>query len=337
MRIVHELNQLDFGGVEKVVRNIIKYDKKNKHIIAAYKDGKYRKELEDVGAEIVLLSNDDIDIAADVIHIHSGGAKSNLLDDLKNEFPVVETIHSPVRSPNRDDYITQRVGVTETVAALNKNAITILNGIDSESMVPDRTPQQIISELKIDSNLPVVGRIGRLGKDKGLEQWILTCYYLQQHGIDCTPIIIGDEARDCEGYRGILKLMATSLPVKNLIWIPNQINIANYLQIMEIFLYPSPTEGFGLTLIEAAYMNCVVVTYDNDVNREILGGYAKLVNKDIPSLVKGVEDAMTPEYQGAIGGLARQWVNCQFGAERMSIEYQELYEKVSKVKQGVLV
>jgi len=211
---------------------------------------------------------------------------------------------------------------------LNKGAITILNGIDFESMVPDKSPGQIIKELKINPVLPVVGRLGRIGKDKGLEQWILTCYYAQQQGFNFTPIIIGDEARDCEGYRGKLKLMIASLPVENVIWIPNQLNIADYLQIMEVFLYPSPTEGFGLSLIEAAYMDAVVVTYNNDVNKEILAGYAKLVDKNIPALVEGLKTALDHNYQSALSGIAREWVETEFDAERMSLEYQCLYGKV---------
>jgi len=328
MKIVHELNQLDFGGVEKIIRNIVKYDKKNEHCVAVYKDGKYRSELEKVGAKIILLSDEDINVSADLIHIHSGGAKSPMAYDLKGEFPVIETIHSPIRSANGDDYVTQRVGVTKTVASLNKGAITILNGIDFESMVPDKSPGQIIKELKINPVLPVVGRLGRIGKDKGLEQWILTCYYAQQQGFNFTPIIIGDEARDCEGYRGKLKLMIASLPVENVIWIPNQLNIADYLQIMEVFLYPSPTEGFGLSLIEAAYMDAVVVTYNNDVNKEILAGYAKLVDKNIPALVEGLKTALDHNYQSALSGIAREWVETEFDAERMSLEYQCLYGKV---------
>jgi len=328
MKIVHELNQLDFGGVEKIIRNIIKYDKQNEHFIAAYKDGNYKSELEKVGAKITLLSDKELDIQADIIHIHCGGAPSNLAHDLKKEFPIVETIHSPVRSPNRDDYITQRVGVTKAVASLNKNAAYILNGIDFESMIPTKTADQVIKELKLNSEIPIIGRLGRIGKDKGLEEWLLTCYYLQQEGINFVPIIIGDEAQNCNGYKGMLKLMVESLPIKNVIWIPNQLNIANYLQIMEVFLYPSPTEGFGLSLIEAAYMNSVVVTYKNDVNRELLEGYAILVDKDIKSLVVGTRKALNTNIQDAFSGLSSAWVETEYDAERMSQEYQDLYKEV---------
>lgn len=332
MEIVHELNQLDFGGVEKVIRNIIKFDKKNKHSIIAYKDGKYRKNLEDVGANIILLNDekDDVDMAADVIHIHCGGAVSPLAHDLGKRFPIIETIHSPVRSPNPNDIISQRVGVSEAVARMNNEAICIHNGIDFDDLEPKFSKEYICEKMGIPTNRPVIGRLGRLGKDKGLEEWILTCYELQRQGYEFTPLIIGGEARDADGYRGVLKLMCESLPLKGVIWLANTNDIADYLQVMDIFLYPSPTEGFGLVFIEAMYMGAVVVSYDNDVNREIIGGYSVLVNQKhgIPGLVNGVKKCLDVVVADEILGLQTEFVTAEYDAESMSLAYQDLYENV---------
>lgn len=333
MEIVHELNQLDFGGVEKVIRNIVKFDKKNNHSIIAYKDGSYRKHLEDAGARIILIEDDtreEVDISADVLHVHCGGAISHLAKDQGLYFPVVETIHSPVRSPNLSNRIRQRVGVTKAVSRMNDNAMTIYNGIDIRDMEPKRTRDEMLDNIGVDKSKPIIGRLGRLGRDKGLEEWMLTCYYLQSSGVDFTPVIIGPEARDDSGYRGILKLMCESLPLNGVVWIPEQSDIADYLQCVDVFLYPSPTEGFGLVFIEAMLSGAVVVSYDNDVNREVIGGYSALVDvKDgIPGLVNMVKKVLTNEsFRGHLKSEQIPFVINEYSAERMSLEYQDVYEK----------
>lgn len=332
MNVLHELNQLDCGGVEKVIRNIVKYDKQNQHTIVAYKDGAFREELEKAGAKIVISKDVEVDFEVDVVHIHSGGGNSEIAKQLEGAFPVIETIHSPIRSPIHANLVTQRVGVTEAVSRMNANCLTILNGIDFDGFLPTRDEDDVRQELGIVKGIPVIGRLGRIGRDKCLEEWLLACYYLQREGYQFTPLIVGGEARGCEGYIGKLKLMAASLPVEGVIWTGHKDAIAEYLQVMDIFLYPSPTEGFGLSFIEAMYAGLTLVTYKNEVTSEIAEGYAVLTERSVPGLVKGVKKALDVNIRDAIGPLAHSWVKDRFDAERMSLQYQELYAKVAKEK-----
>jgi len=331
MNIVHELNQLQYGGVEKVIRNLIKFDTQNKHKIIVYKDGPFRKEFEAIGAEVLFMPKEGtVDMDADIIHIHSGGAISEMAMTLGKAFPVIETIHSPIRSPMPKEFITQRVGVTEVVSRMNENCVTIHNGVDFGTLLETRTREEVRAELGIDKAAMVVGRLGRIGKDKCMEEWILACYYLQQKGIDFVPVIVGAEAQGADGYIGKLKLMAASLPVKNIKWVGHKDDVANYLQAMDVFLYPSPTEGFGLVFIEAMNAGCVVVTYKNDVTMELLGGYSVLTEKSVDGLVRGVIKAMDINMQDAIVSMTQEWVVENYSAERMATDYQELYKKYAK-------
>lgn len=329
MKIVHELNQLDCGGVERVVRNLIKFDKKNEHTIIAYRDGAFRKELEAVGAKIILLpeGSDEVDLEADIIHVHSGGDVSRMALELGKQFPVIETIHSPVRSPLSPEYISSRVGVTNVVTEMNNKCKTIYNGLDYEALVPNQTKEEMKDIWRIPEGVPVIGRLGRLGKDKGLEEWILTCWELQNRGLNFIPLIVGGPARDCEKYIGKLKLMCASLPLNNVIWTGEKLDNANYFQIMDVFLYPSSTEGFGLVFAEAMFNEAVVVTYKNDVNLELFGGYSILTEKSITALADGVEKALKTEIRDELQGIQQNFVESEYSAERMSQQYQELYER----------
>ena len=329
MKIIHEVNQLEFGGVEKIVKNIIKYDKDNQHQIIAYKDGPFRKQFEAIGAEIVLIDGeDDIDFEADIIHIHTGGGDSNLAHNLGKDFPIIETIHSPVKSILPDNLITERIGVTEEVTRRNTKCTTILNGIDiEESLASDDV--DIRKHFKINENELVIGRLGRLGRDKGLEEWILTCYYLQKKGHKFTSMIVGNEALEHDGYRGKLRLMIDSLPLKNVIFVDNVVNVGDYLKAMDIFLYPSASEGFGLVYVEAMLNEALVVAYNNPVTLQVCGGYSLLTKENsIEGLVDAMEKATNQHIRDAILPMAKNAVITEFNAETMVKQYQYLYQKV---------
>ena len=145
-------------------------------------------------------------------------------------------------------------------------------------------------------------------------------------------MIVGAEAIGLDGYIGKLKLMAASLPVKGIRWVGHKDDVANYLQVMDIFLYPSPTEGFGLVFVEAINAGCIVVTYKNDITMELLGGYSILTDKSIPGLVEGTIKALDINMRDAIIPMAQEWVAEMYSAERMAQEYSELYKKYAKEK-----
>jgi len=327
LKVVHELNQLEFGGAERVVLNIVKFDEVNQHTIVSYKDGPFREEFEKVGVEVIVLSDDkELDIATDLINIHSGGGISRMAMEAGKEFPVIETIHSPLKTPMPDDYIVQRIGVSDVVTGLNNNCITIYNGLDFDTLQPTKTPEEVRAELGIAPDQVVIGRLGRLGTDKGVEDYLLACYCLQQEGFDFVPLIVGSEALHSSGYVGKCKLMAASLPLENCIWTGHRTDRANLLQVMDIFLYPSATEGFGYAFIEAMYLGANVVTYNTPVNKEIVKEYGWLADKNIDGLVEGLAKVYS-EPRGFFNN-AREYVKENFSAKKMSEKYQEVYQNV---------
>lgn len=329
MKIVHELNQLDFGGVERVIRNIIKFDEKNEHTVLTYSDGPYRKELESVGAKIHLLSDAEDEFSADVVHVHSGGGRSNMAAHLGGKFPIVETIHSPIRSTINDAFVTQRVGVTRAVSRLNRNCTTVKNGLDFSDLVKTQTVQLTKKQLGIPPDIPVIGRLGRIGYDKGLEEWLLVCRTLQSRGMEFIPLIVGGEARGAKGYFGKLKLMAECMPVENVVFAGHRTDVANVLSCMDVFLYPSMTEGFGLVFAEAMFCGAVVVANRTEVTHEVIGGYSVLVDpgKGIRGLAEAVEQAMNPIIKDELKPLAAEFVVENYSAQRMSEEYGNIYER----------
>ena len=246
MDILHELHQLEWGGVERVIRNIAAHDKRNTHQVMAYQDGPVREYLEKAGCK-VMMYEDGMTCEADVIHVHCGGAESDLARSLHKEFTIVETIHSPVKSPNRPEWIAQRVGVTRTVARINPGAIAIPNGIDMTEMRRIAPEGWLRKKLGISKDRRLVGRIGRIGPDKCLEEFLLACRRAQQDA-DFEVVIAGQEAMGQPGYLAKVKLCADSLPVSGVHFVGFQ-RPADFLAELDVFCYPSPTEGFGLVYV----------------------------------------------------------------------------------------
>jgi len=327
MKIVHELMQLDFGGVERVIGNLVKFDKDNEYTIAAYKDGPFRKVLEENGAKVIMIGEKEVDLAADVIHIHTGGGVSKMGCELSGQFPIIETIHSPIRSPMLDKHVNQRIGVTDSVSKMNSNCKTIYNGVDIDSLIPTLSPENIKKQIGIPEGIPIIGRLGRIGRDKGVEDYLIACRYLQQSGLDFIPLVVGGEARDHYGYVGKMKLMAECLDIKNIKFIGHKDDVSNYLQIMDTFLYPSPTEGFGLVFAEAMLNESFVVTYKTNVTYELFGGYSILVDNNIESLVQGAKTSFNQNLKDSVLPIARERIMQDFDAINMVTQYKELYEQ----------
>lgn len=333
MRIMHELNQLDMGGAERVVLGIIKNDMKNDHVVFSYKDGPMRKLLEDVGAKVIVEQKDGEipELHVDILHVHTGGAASHLAKDVMNDIATIETIHSPVVSAVRDSWVQARVGVSEAVTKKNRKCRTIYNGIDTSRFETDQDKAFFKKAFNIPEDSFVIGRVGRLGYDKGIEEWLAACWYFQKDHPQKDKIYIlicGDEANDTN-YWATIKVMCASLPLQNVRFIEGTDNVGPAYHAMDVFMYPSPTEGFGLVYMEAMLCGVPVLAWDNAVTRELLMGHARLVPPTVDGLISGLHLLFDNESIREELGLEGQLlVVSDFLAERMSRDYQNLYHEV---------
>lgn len=340
MKILHELNQLAMGGAERIVLSIAKFDKKNKHTVFSYKDGPMREVFEKAGVDVIIErpeGEEAPDMKVDVIHLHTGGNASHLAGTVRRSIATVETVHSPVVSAVRDEWVNARVGVTNAVTKLNRKCRTIYNGIDLSRLdvvIPDGeedAKKYFKKQFNIPENAFVVGRLGRLGYDKGIEEWIAAAWEFQRSlpSEEEKPyfIICGDEFEP--GYWATIKVMCASLPLKNVRFVEGCDNVAPVYAAMDVFMYPSPTEGFGLVVMEAMACGAAALVWDTQVMRELLMAHAHIVPATVDGLVSGLKllksnKALLDEFSD----LGQALVLSDFTAERMSGQYQELYEEV---------
>ena len=329
MKILHELNELGIGGAERVVAGIIRHDKQNQHMVYSYKDGPMKAVLEGAGATVLIESKETIPVDCDIIHIHTGGDTSTVASCVKGQITTIETIHSPVVSKVRDEWVKQRIGVSNQVTKLNRKCRTIYNGVDIDRLESHNAMIGSLREsLKISKDAFVVGRVGRIGYDKCLEEWLVACKKFQDTGLckDSHFLIVGDEASNSKGYLAKVKVMAASLPLKNVHFLPAMEQIGWAYEAMDVFMYPSPSEGFGLVYMEAMACGVATLLWESDLTKELTLGAAMLCKATVKDLAEHLsylflQSSVRDQY--ALEG--HKHVLNEFTDERMSQKYQDLY------------
>lgn len=140
-----------------------------------------------------------------------------------------------------------------------KEPIVIWNGsvqgIDTAKFNPDNITdkQELREKYGISDDDFVLTFVGRIVKDKGINELVEAFEYLLSKYSDIKLLLIG--AFENKGNPVSDKTKYIINNNKNIIATGPQSNIASFLSISDLFVFPSYREGFGLSLMEAGAMN----------------------------------------------------------------------------------
>ena len=138
---------------------------------------------------------------------------------------------------------------------------------------------------------PVIGTLGRLHDNKGIDVMLRAFARLRDQGVTARLRIAGDGPE-----RARLQALAGELGVGDLVEFPGWVTAADYLATLDLFVLPSRVEPFGLVVAESMAAGVPVVASRIDGPREILGG------GELGRLVAPEDDAALAEAIGlAIG------------------------------------
>lgn len=129
--------------------------------------------------------------------------------------------------------------------------------------------------LDIPSKVIVVGTIARLSPEKGLELFLQTAAEILKQRDNFIFIIIGDGPEEIK-----LKNLAQELGVGEYVrFLGVRRDIPDLLPIMDIFLFTSLFDGFGITLLEAMAMKVpiVAVRCQGGISEIIQHGYNGII------------------------------------------------------------
>lgn len=124
----------------------------------------------------------------------------------------------------------------------NMVTIPICNGINLNiSNQIDISDFKLINELK--QKYKVIGVVAELTKRKGIDQVINALVQLP----DCALVIVGDGKEK----EKLIQLAIDNKVFDRVLFLGYKLNGASYIYQFDIFVMPSRSEGFGLSLIEA--------------------------------------------------------------------------------------
>ncbi|MGE5238959.1 MAG: glycosyltransferase [Chloroflexota bacterium] len=238
--------------------------------------------------------------------------------------------------------LTDRVvAVSETVReqvihydGLAKDKVTVIyNGIETDRFI-HASGEQVRKEFGITRGAPVVGYLGRLNETKGTDDLVKAFAKITPMFPDAVLLIVGDGP-----LRDDLESAARVLGISDrVIFAGLRLDKENILAAMDIFAFPSLTEGHPNALVEAMAAGKPIVATDIPPVREILDGRgdALLVPvKNPDEIAMSLEVLLRDrEISETLGQTAQRKALSRFGIDNTVSRHLALYADILK-KKGV--
>ncbi|KRB36252.1 glycosyltransferase family 4 protein [Microbacterium sp. Root180] len=124
------------------------------------------------------------------------------------------------------------------------------NGVDTARFAPGPAP----AVTGLDPSVPVVGFVGRLNHDKGLDILAAASGILEHDGVDHQLLIVGGmDGSDLEAFQDFRRTPVVTGQVAD---------VAAYYPTMRVLCLPTRREGFPNVVLEASSSATAVVTTD---------------------------------------------------------------------------
>jgi len=169
----------------------------------------------------------------------------------------------------------------------NKKIEIMKNAIDLDKFKYDKEIRsQVRKELNIEEKF-VIGHVGRFMKQKNHEFLIETFYEVQKKREDSILLLIGEGPLE-EKIKKKVKLLNIE---EKVIFLGAKNNVNEYMQAMDLFVFPSLYEGLGIVVIEAQALGITCICSNNvpkDV--DIIGNVEFLPNNSLEKWEKMIVD-----------------------------------------------
>lgn len=184
--------------------------------------------------------------------------------------------------------------------------------------------EEIKSKYNIPADVPVVGFVGRLGREKGCHELLKAFQNVKKEFPSAKLLFVGPiekiETMDPE----ILDYFENC---DDVIKTDRVSNVEKYTSAMDVYVLPSYREGFGMGVVEASAMGVPVVVTQypgpSSAMEEGVSGYSVPV-KDVELLTKYILDFLrNPEEAEKIGRQGRKWVEDRFDQKIFIEKYME--------------
>lgn len=196
----------------------------------------------------------------------------------------------------------------------------------------EKYQNQTLSEWKARGT-ELVGVIGRLSEQKGIDVFLRVIADLKSRGRQVRGIIIGDGEE-----RNRLVCMSHELGIdEKILFLGYQEHVSTLISQLDLVVMPSRWEGFPLLVLEVfAEKKTIVGSNISGINEIITDGEnGRLVTKDEPDLFADAvcELLEHPEIRDKMGKNGFEYYRKSFSYEIFAEQYFQLYQKVLEIRQ----
>lgn len=239
-------------------------------------------------------------------------------------------------------YVTKAFAISSVIkknlidtTPLSENQIELVpNGIDIKKYNPAVTNRERIrNDYNIGEDKLLIGMVARFTPGKGHEEFIEAAAALNKEYDNLHFIIVGEASRGEDQYADKVKSQAEEFSLKNLIFTGYRSDIPDILSAMDIFVFPSHSEAFGIALIEAMAMEKpgVCSAADGVLDIAVDGKTAYLFEKQNATDLKEKLSRLieNPDTRLAFGKEARKRVIQNFDIVIITDKVCSLYEQLT--------
>jgi glycosyltransferase involved in cell wall biosynthesis len=363
MRILHLVESLERGGLERVVVNLALAQHAAGDEVAVaclFREGALAGELASAGIRVSCAQKSaSLDwravrrvrheisaLQADVLHTHNAMANYyGALAALGTRIRLVNTRHgmgSASAGALTERLFRLSLWRTAAVAAVCEHARrhfvnvgtvparlahVVYNGIRVDDFVPVSPVARVAARaaLRIPADAFVLGTVGRLNWAKDHALLLDAFAVLQQRLRGSRLVLVGDG-----NLRSDLEAQASRAGVSALVtFAGDRGDVPSLLPAFDVFALTSVTEGYSIALLEAAAAALPVVASDVGGNGEIVqDGSTGVVVRDrvVEAFVRAfTELAASNERRAQMGRNARHWAERFGSVASMASSYASLY------------
>lgn len=209
------------------------------------------------------------------------------------------------------------------------------NGIDTSqfdpALVSAETKMNLRKELNINSDDFVFLFVGRVVKDKGINELVQAFINLERNNTNCHLVIVGSYESDLDPVLPETEKQINNHP--NIHAVGYKANVIDYFAMADVLTFPSYREGFPNVVMQAAAMqlNCIVSDINgcNEIIKDGENGWIVL-SRNIEQLQNRMEWCVQNKEQSKKMGLESR-VIMQKNYERQFV-WNEILKEYQKLK-----